>query len=248
MGAEKAAASIKPPSGKTLVQLIQEARGNDAIRMAAQWNDGNKLRDGVFKRAAAEMTSLAAQFRVKPEELEKQTAEMINACAYFMGAAQWPGKEVKFDFFYMHCVNCSIFFSAFLRQKWMRVEDKTRLLEWKGRLDVAMYASGGCPELRLEEVTGYKAKGEWTWDDIVRKVNAMEDDGHVAKLIRALRNGEARGRPYEAQEGFPIRGDMWLQLGRMTVDSVQGLGETTKWVRNAGFAKAWEKIPDRARL
>lgn len=194
------------------------------------------------------MTSLAAQFHVKPEELEERTAEMIDVCAYFMGGAQWPGKEIKFDFFYMHCVNCSIFFSAFLEQDWMRIEDKVRLLEWKGRLDVAMYTSRGCPELRLEEVTGYKAKREWTWEEIVRKVDAMEDDGHVAKLVRALKNGEQRCREFERREGFPIKGDMWLQLGRMTLDSVQDLGEGRKWVRNAGFAKAWEEVPDRAKL
>jgi hypothetical protein len=195
------------------------------------------------------MTSLAAQFRVKPDQLEERTAEMINNCAYFMGGAQWPGKAVKFDFFYMHCVNCTIFFSVFLGQEWMRVEDKVRLLEWKGRLDVAMYASRGCPELRLEEVRGYKAREEWSWEEIVRKVNGMEDDGHVAKLIRALRNGEERCGKFEGGEGFPITGDMWLQLGRMTLDSVDGpTAESPKWVRNAGFAQAWEKVPDRARL
>lgn len=195
------------------------------------------------------MISLAAQFHVKPEDLEEKTAEMINTCAYFMGGAQWPGKAVKFDFFYMHCVNASIFFSAFLGQEWMRVEDKVRLLEWKGRLDLAMYASRGTPELRLEEVTGYEAKRKWSWEEIARKVDGMEDDGHVSKLIRALKNGEERCRAFEGRQGFPIKGDMWLQLARMTVDSVDGPNkETAKWVRNAGFAKAWEKVPDRARL
>jgi hypothetical protein len=149
----------------------------------------------------------------------------------------------------MHSVNASIFFSAFLEQEWMRVEDKVRLLEWKGRLDLAMYASRGCPELRLEEVTGYEAKRAWNWEEIVKKVDVMEDDGHVPKLIRALKNGEERCRDFEGREGFPIKGEMWLQLGRMTIDSVDGLNEdTAKWVRNVGFAKAWEKVPDRARL
>ena len=204
------------------------------------------------------MISLAAQFRVKPEQLEAKTAEMINACAYFVGGAQWPGKEVKFDFFYMHCMNASIFFTAFLRQEWMKVEDKVRLLEWKGRLDLAMYASRGCPELRMEEVTGYKARREWGWEEIVREVAGLPDDGHAPKLIRALKNGEERSKGFEGQEGFPIKGDMWLQLARMVIDSVEGPNDlehyhecgrpTVKWVRNAGFEKAWEKVPDRARL
>lgn len=229
--------------------MIHETRANDTIRAAPHWSDGNKVRDGIFKRAAPEMTSIAAQFRVRPEELEEKTAEMINADAYFAGSAQWPGKEVKFDFFYMHCVNASIFFSAFLGQEWLRVEDKVRLLEWKGRLDLALYASRGSPELRLEEVTGYKARREWDWEEIMRRVDGMEDDGHVAKLIRALRNGQERCREFESRDGFQIKGEMWLQLARMTIDSVDGRNEDhVKWVRNAGFAQAWEKVPDRARL
>ena len=196
------------------------------------------------------MISLAAQFHVKPSELEEKTAEMIDAASYFTGSAQWPGKEVKFDFFYMHCVNASIFFTAFLGQEWLKAEDKVRLLEWKGRLDLAMYASRGSPELRLEEVTGYKARREWTWEEIVREVDGLPDDGHVSKLIRALKNGEERCKKYEAREGFPIRGSMWLQLGRMAIESVTDCPneDTVKWVRNAGFAKAWEEVPDRARL
>jgi hypothetical protein len=129
------------------------------------------------------------------------------------------------------------------------LEDKVRLLEWKGRLDLALYASRGSPELRLEEVTGYKAKREWDWEEIMRKVDGMEDDGHVAKLIRALRNGQERCQQFESHDGFQIKGEMWLQLGRMVIDSVDGPNEDlVKWVRNAGFAQAWEKIPDRARL
>ena len=204
------------------------------------------------------MISLAAQFRVKPEQLKEKTAEMIDTCAYFMGGAQWPGKEVKFDFFYMHSMNASIFFSAFLGQDWMKIEDKTRLLEWKGRMDLAMYASRGCPELRLEEVTGYKSRRDWGWEEIVREVDGLRDDGHAPKLIRALRNGEDKCQEFESREGFPIKGNMWLQLARMTIDSVQGPSDvehyheqgqrTIKWVRNAGFEKAWEEVPDRARL
>ena len=97
--AEDAAQDAK--SSTSLVELIQEARGNDKLRKSAHWEDGNKLRDGVFVRAPDEMISLASRWRVKPEELDLKTAEMINAAVYFAGAAQKPDKEVKFDFFYM---------------------------------------------------------------------------------------------------------------------------------------------------
>jgi len=56
-------------------------------------------------------------------------------------------------------------------------------------------------------------------------------------------------REFESRDGFQIKGEMWLQLARMAIDSVDGPSEDlVKWVRNAGFAQAWEKIPDRARL
>lgn len=253
LGAEGEAASMS--ASKSLVQLVEETRLDDKVRVAARYSDGNKVCDGIFKRAAPEMTSIAAQWRVKSAELEEKTAEMINAAAYFTGGAQMPGKAVKFDFIYMHCLNASIFFSAFLDQAWIKAEDKARLLEWKGRLDLVMYASRGCPELRMNEITEYTAKTPGMgWEEIIKKVDAMKDDGHAPKLIRALKNGEVRCKKYEEARGdqaFPIRGSMWLQLARMAIDSVDIEGnwdDNSKWVRDAGFAEAWENIPDRAKL
>jgi hypothetical protein len=39
---------------------------------------------------------------------------------------------------------------------------------------------------------------------------------------------------------------MFLKLGHMAIDSVEN--SQTSWVRNAGFEKAWEDIPDRSKL
>lgn len=232
-----------------MVELIHETQQNEKVRNSPHWNDGNKVRDGVLARAAEEMVQLASSWRVTPGELERKTAEMINADVYFAGAAQNPAKEVRIDFFYMHCVNCSIFFSAFLNEAWLKVEDKCRLLEWKGRMDLAMYVSRGCPNLLLDEIASYQPKQpNQGWAEIIRRVDTYEDDGHAAKLIRALANGEQVCKPYERQGGdaFPIKGDMWLQLGHMVIDSVEGA--KTRWVRNAGFKQGWDEIPDRAKL
>ena len=105
------------------------------------------MRDGVLGRAGKEIASLAAQFRVTPETLERRTAEMISCCAYFAGAAQRPGKARKIDFFYMHDVTSSIFLSVFVKQPWINVEDKVRLVEFKGRIDLVWYATCGAAEL-----------------------------------------------------------------------------------------------------
>lgn len=66
---------------------------------------------------------------------------MINVNGYFSGAAQNPAKEHSIDFFFIHGLNCSIFFLSFLSQKWLSMENKVRLLEWKGRFDIVAYAA-----------------------------------------------------------------------------------------------------------
>ncbi|EXJ91997.1 hypothetical protein A1O3_00547 [Capronia epimyces CBS 606.96] len=245
--AEDVAATSK--YSKSLVQLIHESSENDTLRASAHWEDGNKIRDGVLVRAPDEMKALAAQWSVEPDQLEQKTAEMINAAVYFTGAAQRPTKQIKFDFFFMHCVNCALFFSTFIKEPWLSTENKCRLLEWKARLDLAMYVSRGCPELLLDEIKNYRPKRlEGGWRDTILRVNRLPDDGHASKLVRALANGEQACKAFdtESDEIFPIKGDMWLKLGQMAIDSVEASGPN--WVRSAGFDEAWEMIPERARL
>ena len=243
---EKIAAESGDQTSKSMIELIHEVRANDKIRTSPHWDDGNKIRDGVLKRAPEEMMRLAAQWRVSTDKVEEKTAEMVNADAYFTGGAQMPPKEIKFDFYYMHSVNCSIFFSAFMKLPELGLENKVRLLEWKGRYDLASYASRGSPQLRMDDIRHYRPnKPEMGWPGIIKRVNGLEDDGHVAKLIRALAHGEELCKEYSG-EAFPIQSDMWLKLGHMVIDSVE---ETdAKWVRNAGFQQAWEKVADRPRL
>lgn len=40
-------------------------------------------------------------------------------------------------------------------------------------------------------------------------------DGHVTKMARALAHGEQLSKPFEGQENFRLKGDMWLKLGNM---------------------------------
>ena len=139
---------------------------------------------------------------------------------YFTGGAQHPPKEVKFDFYYMHCVNCSIWFSTFLKAPWISTANKLRLLEWKGRLDLAMYASRHCPAPLLDDIKQYHPKEagkpeSQSWDAIFKRVIAHPDDGHSSKLVRALAHGELVSKPYEGSEKFRIKDGMWLQLGNM---------------------------------
>ena len=214
-GAEKAAGKIGKPGTKSMVTLLEEIRADKKLSTAADWGDGNKIRDGILKRAPDEMIKYASQFTVEPAKLTERTAEMINAAVYFTGGAQHPPKQIKFDFYYMHCVNCSIFFSSFLKQPWISEDNKIRLLEWKGRFDLCMYASRRSPKPLLDEITNYRPKQQSSLDGILRRVTAVPDDGHAAKLVRALAHGQQVSKPYDASENFKIKSDMWLQLEHM---------------------------------
>ncbi|CAC9890338.1 unnamed protein product [Aureobasidium pullulans] len=105
-------------------------------------------------------------------------------------------------------------------------------------------------DLLIDEISNYKpskpsSENTDPWHEIIERVKNFSDDGHGSKLVRALVHGQQICKPYETNEDFRIKEDMWLQLGHMAIDSVEG-GEPT-WVRSAGFDSAWEKVPDRPR-
>lgn len=196
------------------------------------------------KRTSGDRVKYASQVHVTTENLEEKTAEMINAAVYFTGAAQSPPHQVKFDFWNIHAVNLSIFFCSFIRQSWLSTPNKIRLLEWKVRIDLAMYASPRPSKLLLDEITNYKSKEDSSWDDIFKRVKTYHDDGHACKLVRALANGEKFCKKYEDKDGFIIKGDMWRKLGNMAIDSVEA--GSPDYVRSG----AWSSVPlrDQSRL
>lgn len=243
---EKAAQAKGSESGpqKTIVQLLDEIRADKKLSSAAHWSDGNKIRDGILKRAPQEMIQFASQYRLtSPDQLPEKTAEMINAAAYFTGTSQRPPKQIKFDFYYMHCVTNSIFFSTFLSTPSLSPHTRTRLLEWKVRNDMAMYASRHSPALLHGEITKYGGS-RGSWDEVVARTNRVEDDGHTSKFVRALRHGEVVCREWEERgsEGFLLRGEDWRVLANMVLDSVV---EEPRWVRSCGFEEAWEGVGER---
>ena len=108
----------------------------------------------------------------------------------------------------------------------MSDENKARLLQWKGRLDLCMYASRRSPEPRMDVISNYKPKHQETakdavvetgsWGGIFTRVLRHDDDGHAAKLVRALAHGENICAAYSMNDPlFRIKGDIWLRLGHM---------------------------------
>ncbi|KAA8575255.1 hypothetical protein MFRU_002g02090 [Monilinia fructicola] len=243
--------SVKP---KPLVELYAEIRANQKIREAAWLKDGPLRGKGVLSRAHNELVKIAAQFQVKPEDLERGTAEMMS-CGALTSAAQKAGKTRKIDFFYLHIVTCSIFFSVFNQQDWLKTEDKVRLLEWKGRLDLVWYAANGAAEMNIENLTDYEpslSKG-WDWSAIYKGSIDIHDDGHVVKFIRALKHAEDTVEPFVKKEGaasFPVNGDIWLKIAQICYDSTATIAPdlpgqlSKKWVWGAGFEPPWFQIPD----
>jgi hypothetical protein len=244
------AASTSITSSKTLPQLLEEIRSDTKLSTAAHWEDGNKIRDGILARAPDEMIAIGKQWSVSENRLKDKTAEMINNAIYFTAAAQKPPKQVKFDFYYMHCVNCSIFFPTFNAQSWISPANKVRMLKFKVFIDLAMYASRRSPPLLLEEIATYVPKrlekGEAEWPGIFERLFEFEDDGHAVKLGRAVRNGELVSKEFEGKEEWVrVKGFMWEKIGNMVIDSVEDTG--ARWARSVGFEEAWKEYEDRPR-
>lgn len=83
------------------------------------------------------------------------------------------------------------------------------------------------------------------------RVCVFNDDGHSAKLVRALAHGQKICGPYEDKDEFRVKHDDWLQMGHMAIDSVEDTEKfpnVPHWARSVGFEEAWEKIPLRSQL
>jgi len=83
LAAEKAAGGVGKKGSKSLKELLDEIYADKKLSTAAHWEDGNKIRDGIIKRAPDEMIKIGSQWTVSADQLEEKTAEMINANSMF---------------------------------------------------------------------------------------------------------------------------------------------------------------------
>ena len=116
--------------------------------------------------------------------------------------------------------------------------------------DLVWYATCGAAELHIEDADNYAgtSSANMDWAALFSVINKMRDDGHVAKYVRALKNGEEVSKSFEHGEGagnLPVKGATWLKLARMAYDSTVNLPQDDKWLMFAGFDQAWEKVPFR---
>jgi hypothetical protein len=173
---------------------------------------------GPLERAFEEIVSIAAQYQVQAtdEAVARATAEIMS-CAANTIAAQRAGKVRKADFFLLHMSTSAFSIYVLLQETWIQIEDKARLLDWKGRLDLLWYAGNGSSELNLKYTRDYQrslSEG-MDWCTLYTMVNDLHDDGHVVKLVRALKLGESVVKAYEQEKNsvdFPVTGELWFKM------------------------------------
>ena len=76
--------------------------------------------------------------------------------------------------------------------------------------------------------------------DLLPRIYALHDDGHVSKLIRAIGICREASKAFEDKDKprLHIKGEaVWTKVNQLVVDSVEGAGP--KWVRGAGYSKTW---------
>ncbi|KUI67496.1 Oxidoreductase AflY [Cytospora mali] len=258
----------------TLLDILDQLRSDPVISTGVKSTDPfNKIPDGLLKRITPEQWApYLGQFQVKPtdEDLHAKMTEMMQTCAYMMGAAQKPGKRVAMDFVLLHAVTLMVFYPAILAQDWLTNEDKARLLEAKARVDAVMYAGCGCPPLYAERILEYQPRHpEHGWPELFHRSIVYRDEGHAAKLIRALFSLESLG---ETAPGFPIAKSDFITIAHMSMDSIEvafepggnkiteemangvlervGFGgdmvvdNMTRWVFYGGLDNAWDFVPE----
>ena len=234
----------------------------------------NKIADGLMKRVnGKQFARHLSQFRVQPtaEDIHRKMSEMMHTGAYIMGAAQRPGKREKIDFVLLHNVTLAGYYPAIIGQDWLTLEEKARLLEAKGRVDAVMYAGCGCPTPYPERVVEYMPKNPTHgWPDLFQRSIVYRDEGHAAKLIRALFSLDQHFMDIGCE--LPILKQDFKKIAHMAMDSIERsmepggtrmpehvaskmasdighggefvVANATRWVFYDGLPKAWDNVPD----
>lgn len=145
------------------------------------------------------------------------------------------------------------FFHKLNIQEWVPEQIKTRLLEWKMRLDLLQYISRGSPPLTVspenDPLDIYVPRegpdglaSDISPRDLLPRVMEIEDDGHTIKLARALIIAQDNTRHFADRGWVRIHNDkQWLRIHHMLLHGVEG--QPGQWVRSAGFKEAWGEIP-----
>ncbi|OGM47192.1 hypothetical protein ABOM_003900 [Aspergillus bombycis] len=221
--AEKAAGGVgQRGMHKTLVQIMDEMQADETLRAAAHPGDDEVFSSGILQRAPRVLVQYCHQWTVPDDRISERLAEMVNAAAYLTATAQHPEKEIKFDFYFVHSLNLSIFFKPILDLPYLSTHSKARLLEMKARMDLLIWASRKMPPPRIADVNGYPIHMGWP-EIFSRSYMHPSDDGIWRNSSGQLRTPRSCA---------------------MIIDSV-GEVSNDMWVRGSGFSESWGRFGPR---
>jgi hypothetical protein len=162
------------------------------------------------------------------------------ALVFHAAASQNPRYSPKFDFLTIHQTNSAIFYPCFSTASYIPAEFKVRLLNWKAWSDLLSYAARRAPQLMSPtQLASYSPQQPGGWRSIFDRAINFADDGHAAKLVRAVAEVDKMSGGWKTDDGR----DVWKAIGHMAIDSVEAPGPT--WVRNSGWEEAWGDVPER---
>lgn len=113
---------------------------------------------------------------------------------------------------------------------------------------LVLYASLGSPEPRLDWVDAQPSQmPNQTWETIFARACDHEDDGHMSKLIRSLRNAQKVSEKYDGEQDFRVKQKTFFKAAEAALDGVSKVPITSAahldFIRGAGWEEAWTDVP-----
>ncbi|KAH7056951.1 hypothetical protein B0J12DRAFT_568609 [Macrophomina phaseolina] len=219
--AERARATVGEAKVRktTLWEVVEQVHRMDRLKPGNEWAEG-RIPEGVIEWAGDELAEITGRYVVRDDEYDLKSAEIMNVAAYFCAACQNPPHIPKLDIFTIHSVTGSIFQPLFGPNcSWLSPAQRTRLLEWKARMDVAVYAARRAPAMNKAEITDYKPKipGQ-SWAELCKRGADFPDEGHVCKTIRALAYSAKACGEFEKPVNGEVSEEMWKKATHLAID------------------------------
>ncbi|KAH7411526.1 putative HypA-like protein [Cadophora sp. MPI-SDFR-AT-0126] len=177
----------------------------------------------ALSNAFDEIVSCASRYKISVEQINERILEMTDALSATLTVIPGPVESYKVDFFLLHLVNTLVLLPSLMKHAWLSTHNKLRLLEWIGRYDLLLYIAQSSPKLTTEDLATCKQR-QGTWEEVIRySIRHPTDDGHLAKMVRALAFGQQLTKPLQSfgnPSNLLMEDHMWLKLAILGCDSV----------------------------
>jgi len=113
------------------------------------------------------------------------------------------------------------------------------------------YAGMGAPEPDFDRLLSHPSRlPSQSWATVFDRACNHEDDGHMCKMIRAMKHAQTLSEPYDHLPEFKVKQHVFLPAAIAAIDS--GSKQPMEWtkhfdfIRGAGYLEAWENVPLRS--